>query len=420
MFLNALESLLMSSEQLLDYEQAAAAVSAYAAKLRDSKRPMEHLELPTTLGRVLAAPILADRDQPPFPRSTRDGFACRALDADQPMPLEVIGQVRAGSFWKGTVEAGQAVEIMTGAPAPAGTDCVIMLEHVQREGTRIRMLPSQQISAGQNIVAQGAEAKNGDLLLHEGTRLRAQELALAAACGYTELPVYSKPRVAILATGDELVEIGRRPLPYQVRNSNSYSLAAQVTAAGGEPLRLPIAGDNLESLRTALAEVPPADMLLLSGGVSAGKYDLVEEALTERNAEFFFTGVRIQPGKPVVFGALPLAKSSPIPFFGLPGNPVSTMVTFALFVQPVLEALENARSSSPRFALATLREPFQTKEGLTRFLPATCNHKAGEVQLVPWQGSGDIAAMSRSNCYLVVPADCKQLMAGETVKILLA
>ncbi len=410
----------MNQERVLDYEEAAAVISAHAAELRQKERRIEDCKLPSALGRVLANPIQADRDQPPFPRSTRDGFACRTEDADRQIPLEVIGQVKAGSHWEGRIQAGQAIEIMTGAPVPSGADCVVMLEHTQQEGIHIRLQPSQRASAGQNIVPQGAEAKKEDLLLGESTRLRVQEIALAAACGYTELRVYAKPRVAILATGDELVEIGCRPSSYQIRNSNSYSLAAQVEAAGGESLRLPIAGDTRESLRNALAKIPPVDMLLLSGGVSAGKYDLVEEMLAERGAEFFFTGARIQPGKPVVFGSVPFAKDSPIPFFGLPGNPVSTMVTFTLFVQPILEALEKAHACTPRFALAILQEPLEAKTGLTRFLPAVCDSNTTEVHPVPWQGSGDIAAMSRANCFLVVPPTCKQLTPGETVKILLS
>jgi molybdopterin molybdotransferase len=410
----------MSFERILDYEEAAAVVSAYATNLRQTKRPVERLELTSALDRILADAIFADRDQPPFPRSARDGFACRASEASQHIPLEVIGQIRAGLSWEGTVQSGQAVEIMTGAPAPAGTDCVVMLEHVQQQSAHVSLMPSQQISAGENIVPQGAEAKKGDLLLDEGTRMRAKEVALAATAGYTELTVYFKPKVAILATGDELVDIGCQPLPSQIRNSNSYSLAAQVESTGGEPIRRPIVRDNRDALRRAFAEIPPVDMLLLSGGVSAGKYDLVEEILAERNAEFFFTGARIQPGKPVVFGSIALQGESPIPFFGLPGNPVSTMVTFALFVHPVLEALQKAHRNTPRFALAKLREPIQRKTGLTRFLPAACDPTTTEVHLVPWQGSGDIAAMARANCYLVMPSNRNQLDAGETVKILLA
>jgi molybdopterin molybdotransferase len=409
----------MGFEQVLAYEEAAKTISSYAVQLRQRPKKVERVPLSAALGRILATAMFADRDQPPFPRSTRDGFACRASEASQHIPLKVIGQIRAGAQWEGTVSAGQAVEIMTGAPVPIGADCVVMLEHVHQENGNVSLLAPQKISPKENIVPQGAEAKKGELLLDEGTRMRAQEFALAATNGHKELAVYSKPKVAILATGDELVEIGCQPLPQQIRNSNSYSLAAQIESAGGEPIRLPIVADNHRALRLAMAEIPPVDMLLLSGGVSAGKYDLVEEILAEQNAEFFFTGVRIQPGKPVVFGSISLQREQPIPFFGLPGNPVSTMVTFALFVHPVLEALQGAHISTPRFALATLQEPLQRKEGLTRFLPATCDSTTAEIRLIPWQGSGDMAATARANCYLVMPSDRNQLNSGETVKVLL-
>jgi molybdopterin molybdotransferase len=416
---SALESLLMSFERVLAYEEAAKAISSYAVQLRQRQREIERVSLNAALDRILATAMFADRDQPPFPRSTRDGFACRSSEACQRIPLKIIGQIPAGAHWEGTVSAGQAVEIMTGAPVPEGADCVVMLEHVHQEKGHVSLLASQKIAPKENIVLQGAEAKKGELLLDEGTRMRAQEFALAATNGHNELTVYSKPKIAILATGDELVEIDCQPLPHQIRNSNSYSLAAQVKAAGGEPIHLPIVADNHQALRRVMAEIPPVNMLLLSGGVSAGKYDLVEEILAERNAEFFFTGVRIQPGKPVVCGSISLQREQPIPFFGLPGNPVSTMVTFALFVQPVLEALQGAHISTPRFALATLWEPVRRKEGLTRFLPAICDPTTAEVRLIPWQGSGDMAATARANCYLVMPSDRSQLNSGETVKVLL-
>jgi molybdopterin molybdotransferase len=219
--------------------------------------------------------------------------------------------------------------------------------------------------------------------------------------------------VAIVATGDELVELDQQPLPQQIRNSNSYSMAAQVTAFGAEPVRLPIARDERSHLEGVIRSALDADLLLLSGGVSMGKYDLVEEVLMDLGAEFFFSGALIQPGKPVVFGRLPQ-----VPFFGLPGNPVSTMVTFLLFVQPLLGALCGEREPGPRFALARLASEVRVKTGLTRFLPAVLNGES-TVEPVLWQGSGDLAATSRANCYLMVPPDVPYLAAGETVTVLL-
>jgi molybdopterin molybdotransferase len=302
---------------------------------------------------------------------------------------------------------------MTGAPVPAGADCVVMVEHVERDGNTLRFSPGRSISPGDNIVPMGAEARAGDAILPRGTRISPAQIAAAAACGKGQFSVFARPRVAIVATGDELVEVDQQPLKHQIRNSNSYSLAAQVLAAGAEPVRLPIARDEREHLEGIIRTALESDLVLLSGGVSMGKYDLVEEVLLSLGAEFFFTGAMIQPGKPIVFGRL-----GRVYFFGLPGNPVSTMVTFCLFVEPLLGALCGDACRGPRFAQARLASEVRVKTGLTRFLPASLTDV--RVQPVIWQGSGDLASTSRANCFLVVPADRPVLAAGETVEILLA
>ena len=302
---------------------------------------------------------------------------------------------------------------MTGAPVPAGADCVVMVEHVQRDGAMLSLSPGRSMAPGDNIVPMGAEARAGDAILPRGTRISPAQVAVAAACGAGKLSVFGRPRVAIVATGDELVEVSEQPQSQQIRNSNSYSLAAQVLAAGAEPVRLPIARDEREHLEAIIHTAVESDMVLLSGGVSMGKYDLVEEVLLSLGAEFFFTGALIQPGKPVVFGRL-----GEHYFFGLPGNPVSTMVTFLLFVEPLLGALCGDARREPRFAQARLATEVKVKTGLTRFLPANLVNVS--VQPVTWQGSGDLASTSRANCFLVVPPDRPALSAGETVEILLA
>jgi molybdopterin molybdotransferase len=378
-----------------------------------SPRPVQFVGLLDSLGRVLSEAVLADRDQPPFPRATRDGFACRAADLMGPLPLEVVGSIRAGHAQTIDVTAGKAAEIMTGAPVPAGADCVVMVEHVERDGNTLRLSPGRSISPGDNIVPMGAEARAGDAILPRGTRISPAQIAAAAACGKGQLSLFARPRVAIVATGDELVEVDQQPLIHQIRNSNSYSLAAQVLAAGAEPVRLPIARDERGHLEGIIRTALENDLVLLSGGVSMGKYDLVEEVLLSLGAEFFFTGAMIQPGKPIVFGRL-----GRVYFFGLPGNPVSTMVTFSLFVEPLLGALCGDARRGPRFAQARLASEVRVKTGLTRFLPASLTDVS--VQPVIWQGSGDLASTSRANCFLVVPADRPVLAAGETVEILLA
>ncbi len=411
---------------LPSYEQAAALVAAFTAELEKMRPSVERAELGAAAGRVLAQAICADRDQPPFPRSTRDGFACRASDASTHRFLPVAGSTRAGEPPGGPLPEGAAWEIMTGAPVPAGADAVVMIEHVEIYGGRVRLLPSRKISEGENIVAQGAQAREGDELLSAGIAITFAQIALAASVGFSSLDVYRRPRVAILTTGDELVPVDSEPASGQIRNSNAPMLAALVAAAGGEPWELPTASDDAQALDKSLAEAAEADMLLISGGVSAGKFDLVEPALARMGAQFHFTGVRIQPGKPLVFGELPRGKTGTTPFFGLPGNPVSSAVTFLLFAASVQGALAGSRESSPRFVLARLAATTDKrgKPGLTRFLPASCTFGAGdggfpEVALVSWQGSGDLAALARSNCFLVIPEDASLLSAGGIVRILL-
>jgi len=260
------------------------------------------------------------------------------------------------------------------------------------------------------------------VLLPRGMRMTPASIAAAAAAGKAEVRVHQRPRVAILSTGDELVELAAEPGENQIRNSNSYSLAAQVKAAGGDPAQLAIAPDQPEPLRRLLEEGLAADLLLVTGGVSAGKHDLVEEVLSQLGAEFLFTGALIQPGRPVVFGRAPRRPGADAtPFFGLPGNPVSTMVCFELFARPVLDALSGAAPSPLQFVKARLKAEMKTRTGLTRFLPAVLSgeFEEAEVEMVRWQGSGDVAAAARANCYLVVPPDKEELAAGEMVSILM-
>lgn len=384
-------------------------------------------------GRVLAQNVAADRDQPPFDRATRDGFAVRAEEWRDGIRLQVAGQVRAGEAWAGgSMRSGSAIEIMTGAALPSGADAVVMIEHAQQHEGQVWAAPGRTLVAGENVVSVGSEARQGEVLLALGTPMGAAEIALAAACGRVKVAVYKRPAVAIVATGDELVELDQAPKAHQIRNSNSYALAAMVEAAGGQARRLAIARDTLEDLRARIADARKADLLLISGGVSAGKYDLVEDVLAEFGAEFLFTGVRMQPGKPVVFGRLPGKRVAgrrieQLPddgawtyFFGLPGNPVSTQVTFHCFVEPMLRAMCGGAVAGPKFVQATLAEDVRTKAGLTRLLPGFLHHDLArpEVRLVGWQGSGDLAANARANCYAVLP-DGRDLKAGDVITVLL-
>ena len=406
--------------QILGFAEALALLRQCASSIE--LPDVESVELLPAAGRTLAEPLLADRDQPPFDRATRDGFAVRAGEWAGGERLAIAGQVRAGEIWTGgAMPAGAAIEIMTGAAVPPGADAVVMIEHVEATANEVWASPGRTLTHGENIVPRGSEAHAGNVLLPRGTPVGAAEIALAAACGQAMLSVYRRPKVAIAATGDELVELDRAPADHQIRNSNSYALAAMVAAAGGEPNRLNIAPDTRQDVRDRIAHGRTADLLLLSGGVSAGKYDLVEEVLAEFGAEFFFTGVRMQPGKPVVFGRLPALGSLPERlFFGLPGNPISTQVTFHCFVEPLIHAMSGAGVSAPRFVQATLAEAVAGKPGLTRLLPArwTPDLVRPEVRIVGWQGSGDLAANARANCYAVLP-DGQDLPAGDVITVLL-
>jgi molybdopterin molybdotransferase len=405
---------------ILSFEDARHVVEEHASRLR--ARGKELVELLEGAGQVLAEPVLADRNFPPFPRATRDGYAVRAADlAKLPASLEIVGEVKAGAAEANIkLEEGQAAAIMTGAPVPAGAEAVVMVEYTTGVGERVEI--TRGVSAGENIVPVGAEAKRGDRLLASGMRLDHAAIGVAASAGRARLLVYSKPRIAVLSTGDELVDIDVPPGRHQIRNSNSYSLAAQIQAAGGEVVMLPIARDEPERLRELIEEGFDADLLLITGGVSMGKYDLVEQVLADLNAEFFFTGAKIQPGRPVVFGRVPWgdAPEGFRYFFGLPGNPVSTMVTFELFARPVQEALSGMTPQRLVWLQARLKSEIKAKPGLKRFLPAVLSGEfdQAEVEMVPWQGSGDIAATARANCYVVISADREHIAAGEWVPVL--
>ena len=401
------------SQSPLHFDEARAVVLSETRAVRPAP-PSEMVPLEQAGGRVLAADVAADRDYPPFPRAARDGFAVRSADiADPPARLRVIGETRAGEPSRFHVGPGEAVEIMTGAPAPPGADCVVMVERTRREGDLVAV--EEALPSGRNIVPQGSESPASAVVLRGGLRLEYPQIALLAAVGRSEVPVFRRPRVAILSTGDEVVDVERTPEPFQIRNSNAWSLAAQLRRRGAQPLILPVAPDRLDKTRDLISRGLEADLLLLSGGVSMGKHDLVERALAELGAEFFFTGVRIQPGKPLVFGRVGEKL-----FFGLPGNPVSTMVTFEVFARIAVDLLAGRSESPLPFLEARLATEFRHKPVLTRFLPARLEGAYDEVRVAPveWQGSGDLAAVAAAHCFLVARHDRESWAAGERISIL--
>lgn len=370
---------------------------------------VEFISLDDAPNRILAAEAAADRDYPPFHRATRDGFAVRSEDL--PGEFEVVGESKAGARFEGAAGSRQAVEIMTGAPVPEGVDAIVMVEHVTRPrpGT---MVTNRTLTPHTNIAAAGCEARAGAVILVPGTRLDYSSVGWLATIGLTAVPVYRKLRVAILATGDEIVETGVEPGPDQIRNSNAHTLAAQVRRAGADPVTLPIARDDKDATADLIRRGVDCDMLLLSGGVSAGKYDFVEPALHDLGADFFFDHVDIQPGRPVVFGKV-LNKF----FFGLPGNPASTMVTFELFARGAIEILSGCNDAPLQLTLARLTRRFTHKAGLTRFLPAILSRT--EVTPVDWQGSGDVPSICRANAFIVADSEHPEYAAGDLISVLL-
>jgi molybdopterin molybdotransferase len=432
---------------MLTFEQALATVRE---KITAARRvpSVETLSLTSARGRILAEDLVADRDYPPFHRSTRDGFAVRAAEVTKtPVTLDLIGLARAGEPYTSSLagRTGCAVEIMTGAPLPEGTDAVVMIEHTREAAPasspgnpnptrRIEILKS--VGPLDNVVRQGSETAAGGGVLPRGRRLGPGEIGLAASIGRPKLRVFTRPRVAILPTGDEVVAVDRKPAWFQIRNSNALALAAQVEAAGGVPHLCGIAGDSREALRRLIEESLTCDLLVLSGGISVGKYDFVAEVLNQLGAEFYVQGVAIRPGKPLAFGRVRGCF-----FFALPGNPVSTFVTFELFARPAIAHLGGAQFEHCVYLKARLGGPVRRNNELTVFMPArvaqteNCSgsgcgtfpsgvkREAGHafdpvVNLVGWQGSGDLVGLAEANCFLVVHPDQEDLVPGDWVDVL--
>jgi molybdopterin molybdotransferase len=383
------------------------------SKARARVCPTVDLPIAQALGRVLAQEVRCDREYPPFNRSTRDGYAVHSSEAKAGASLRCVGEIKAGDAVFQPLASGTCVQIMTGAAVPPGADAVVMIEFTKRATDTVTFERTTQ--AGQNIVDRGSEAQAGDVALQPGLRLGYAELAVAAQVGAITLRCHNKPRVAILSTGDEVVPVSETPRPFHIRNSNTVALTALVQLAGGEPVPLVSALDRVDDLSAKIEQGLHEDILVLSGGVSMGKYDLVESVLKGMGAEFFFDAVAVRPGKPSVFG-----RCGETLVFGLPGNPVSAMVTFQLFVIPALDTLSGADARALPQLEAKLGEGLQEKGGLTHFLPARLSWLGTDpqVRVLRWQGSGDISALTRANCFVVVPADRPEIAAGESVSVL--
>lgn len=377
--------------------------------------PAEEIAFDKAVGRVLAEDIYSDVDLPPFPRSAMDGFALRSEDVSvAPVKLHVIGMIPAGTYPSFAVQSGQAAQIMTGAPVPKGADSVQIVERSRIHGLEVEIL--EPVEIGQNIVPCGQEVTTGDTVLKKGTTLDPPAVAVAATVGKTSLRVARRPSVAVIATGDELVPPTEKPGLAQIRNSNGYSLSAQAAHVGARVSYLGVAADRKASLAELIQKGLTHDVLLMSGGVSMGSLDLVEEVLQEYDVRILFDKVALKPGKPTVFGVAPKDKL----VFGLPGNPVSTMVTFELFVRPALAKMAGSENPQRPYLNATLKGPLESKGPRRAYLPGWL--EANEEGLpwahpIPTRGSGDIVAFSKANALLVLPESLDALNAGDPIQV---
>jgi molybdenum cofactor synthesis domain-containing protein len=388
---------------------------------RTAPLEVERVALAAALGRVLAADVAADTDLPPFDRAQMDGYAVRAADVTQaPARLRVVGEAAAGRGWRGTLGAGEAVRIMTGAPMPAGADSVQQVELTREsdEGSEVEV--ERATVPGQFFVPRASEIRAGETVLRAGEEIGAARMAVLASFGRAEVAVRRRPRVAVLATGTELVPVEVRPGPDQIRDSNTYSLAAYAALAGAEVARLPFAADDPTELQRLVAEsARGSDVIVLSGGVSMGRYDFTKTAMRALGAEIFFERVSLRPGKPTVFARLPGAKQTLL--FGLPGNPVSVSVTFNLFARTALRAMQGAREPAPVEETAVLARSVKGSMERASYLPAALSTD-GEGRLVAeplkWGGSSDFVAFARAAALVIVPEGTRAVEAGRVVRLI--
>jgi len=392
--------------------EARARMLAGAARLG-----VEEVELAKAVGRILAAPVVADRDQPPFDASAMDGWAIRRADLAPGARFTVAGESAAGRAHACPVEVGQAVRIFTGAPVPPGADLVVIQENATREGNTVGFQIDRDPPPG-NIRPAGGDFRSGDVLLAAGTRLDAWTLALAAAAGWATLDVASRPRVAILATGDELVPPGHVPAPDQIFESGSFALAALVQAWGGEAVRLKAQGDDLAAIAAAVRDAQ-ADLIVTVGGASVGDHDLVKPALATLGLALRVETVAVRPGKPTWFGTLgegPGARR----VLGLPGNPASALVCAELFLRPLLAALSGADPALPTQA-GVLAQPLAANGPREHWLRAARSVDAeGRVTVTPFpdQDSSLIGVFSRADCLVTRPAGAAAAGVGDLVQLL--
>jgi len=382
--------------------------------------PPQSLQLGAgVLGLVLAQEICSSNDSPPFAKALMDGFAVRSDDcANGQAELEIIEEVTAGRVAKKEVQAGQATQIMTGAPIPTGADAVVMIERcVVREN---RVLVQDRPKPAQNVLPRGREMRAGEKILSPGTRIGPVEIGLLSAVGNASVRVQPRPRVTVLSTGDEIVEVHQTPGPGQIRNSNGMMLLAQTQRAGATARTMLIVPDDRDRLRRAIQQgLDQGEAVVLSGGVSAGKLDLVPGVLESLGVALLLHKVRMKPGKPMHFGVLSKPDGDRRYVFALPGNPVSSLVCFELFVRPALRKMRGL-DPGPNLVSATLREDFPYRTDRPTYHPARLDggNEGWSVRAVPWLGSADLRGVAAGNALLVLPEGDRIHRAGERFSVL--
>jgi molybdopterin molybdotransferase len=388
----------------------------------DSAKQLEKTTVPLldALGHTLAEDVASDINMPPFEKATMDGFAVVGTDVvnasgESPVTLDIVEEIQAGSIPTKVIASGSAARIMTGAPMPEGADTVVMVEETSSENGVVKIL--EAATPGQNRVPLGEDVREGDVVLKTLCRVRPPEIGILAAVGVSEVPVYRRPIVGVVATGDEIVEPGQIPAPGQIRNSNGYSMATQVMRAEATPRYLGIAGDTVEDLHQVMKEgLDTCDVLLLSGGVSAGVYDLVAGVMQDLGVSLLFDRIKMKPGKPLTFGTC----GSKL-VFGLPGNPVSSMVGLELLVRPALRKMQAMSDCHRPRVSARLEASFSQAPGREQYVPAFTAFSDGawSTRWVGHHGSADLFSISEANSLFVVDATASGVEAGEDVDVVL-
>lgn len=386
----------------------------------------ERLPILEALGRVLAEDVCADSNIPPLDNSAMDGYAIRAEDTagasrDHPVRLHVIGNLAAGYTFAHVIESGTAVRIMTGAPIPKGADAVIRFERTTLDGNEVEI--SAEVNSGRNVRRAGEDVRHGELILSRGALLRPQEIGILASLGRAEIWAIRRPRVAILATGEEVIPIDQPLTPGKIWNANSYSNAAQVLSAGGVPVLLGIARDSRDELTAKIQGglERDVDLFITSGGVSVGDFDLVKEVLAAEG-EIHFWWVNMKPGKPLAFGQI-----SGVPLLGLPGNPVAAMISFELFARSAILKMLGREERAKPIIEAVMKDAITRKDDRRHFLRVRVRREdARSVSPAPYsarltgpQGSGILSSMVQANGLAIIPEERGELAAGETVQVLM-